>query len=105
MKSCTSIGLPVRWLSIAPKTSAEACTLAATVRLHLGPPSSHCANCSISQVFSHFGCVEQRDLLALAFAVPLAGEVVPHEHLDLAAVEDRGAELAVDPDIFAGTSR
>src|SRR5262249_32921278 len=44
---------------------------------------------------------QQLDLLALALAVALARQVDALENLDLAAVEHRAAELAVDTDIFA----
>ena len=57
MKACTSIGAPVRWLSIEAKISALACTFASTCVSIGSPPSSHWQNFSISQVFSHFGWV------------------------------------------------
>src|SRR5688572_6815035 len=43
---------------------------------------------------------DRRDLLSRALAVLLAPEVLPHEHLDVAVREDRGAALAIDADVL-----
>ena len=57
MYSWTSMVCPFRELSIPAKISADACKLASTCVSISGPPSSHLANFSISQLFSHFGWV------------------------------------------------
>ena len=88
--------------SIPAKIRADACKLASTCVSIMGPPSSHLANFSISQLFSHFGWVMSWIFWPWPSRQRWRTRSPAAKDLDLAIVEDCRPEFAIDTDVFLG---
>src|SRR5690606_29682769 len=69
-------------------------------RLHRGATLAPARELLDQPVIDPLRLLQERDFLALAFAMLLSPQVLAHEHLELAVREDGGAALAIDANVL-----